>query len=167
LVESIRSWVADLLGIAAVVVAVTGFVLGRRELRRQQEILKATNHAVEQAIDDLRARHLSASLGDVRWALADFQRSCRESDWSRATFGGDRLRSMMIRTLSVRGLSEREHEKLRLAVDDIRVIQAKIHHPEPKLSSQNLKALDLMLDDIDHTHGRRTIPAVSVGAHNE
>jgi type II secretory pathway pseudopilin PulG len=67
LVESIRSWVADVLGIVAVVVTAVGLVLGRRELRRQQEILKATNYAVEQAIDDLRTRHLSASLSDMRW----------------------------------------------------------------------------------------------------
>jgi uroporphyrinogen-III synthase len=74
---------------------------------------------------------------------------------------------MMIRILSVRGLSERELEKLRLALDDIRVIHAKVYQTEPKLSAQNLKALDMMLEHIDYMHSRRAIPVVSVGDHNE
>lgn len=161
------STIADIVGIAAFIGTFVGFFLGRRELRRQQTIVEATQKAVEAAMRDLQERNIAAILGHVRWIAADFQRSCRDGNWPRATFAGDLLRFEVSRLLTTNGLANQDRTSLRTVFDDIKIIHDKIHRPDPVLTEKNMKGINNIIDVVNHIHGRHAVPALSIGAINE
>jgi hypothetical protein len=150
------SLIADVVGIMAFVALLIGWHRGKR-------LLKATQHAVEQAMVDLQGRHLAALLSDLRWAAADFQRSCRDSDWHRAQFGADLLRQLVSRMLSAKGLTERERAALLVAFDDIKLVHEKVRRTPAKLPTATMTALDSVVDTINQLHGQRAVPALAAG----
>jgi chromosome segregation ATPase len=181
-VAEVRSWSADVLGLVLGVFTAYWLLIGKEklekqqeelkrqqqemqrqheQLQRQQELLEATRAAVGDAIADVRGRYLAALLADTRATAVEFVRACRDAHAARGEVAGDRLRSMMMRLLTVAGLSDDEVQQLNGALDDVRTVHNRIKAPPHTLNQQHLKALDKIVEVLDTIQGRRAVPALA------
>ncbi len=162
-VVELRSWIADLLGVAAVVAGVIMFFFARRELRRQKAAVDATRAAVENAILDLQGRYLASVLSEARWSAAEFADACRDERWPLARFSGDRLRWFLLRLANTAGFVDADVKLVRDAADNVAVVLEKVRAKTPRLSSLNLKSLEGIRATIEELHSVRAVPALAKG----